>query len=276
MAKEKAGSVCDLAAVKGGQPGPMFDKAIAEFGGMKSFVPKNSTVVVKPNIGWDVGPSRAANTHPGLVKHIVQQCLGAGAKKVYVFDNPCDEWTRTYKNSGIEYAVKDAGGAMIPGHAERYFHDVTVPMGRRLSRAKVHEQILEADVFINVPVLKHHSSARLTIGMKNHMGIVWDRGYWHRNDLHQCIADFASFKKPTLTVVDAYNVMMKDGPRGVSERDVVTMKSLIMSKDPVAADAAAALMFGEKPGDIPYIRRAADMGLGTLALDTLTIRRIKM
>jgi uncharacterized protein (DUF362 family) len=165
---------------------------------------------------------------------------------------------------------------MIPGSAERYFHDVAIGKGKKLRNAKVHEQILEADVFINVPVLKHHSSARLTIGMKNHMGIVWDRGYWHRHDLHQCIADFATFKKPSLTVVDAYNVLKKDGPRGVSTADVVNLKSLIMARDPVAADTAAAMLFGENPSDIAHIKRAADLGVGTMNLDKLSIKRIKL
>ncbi len=271
-----AGTSYDLIAVKGGEPSVMFDKAMAEWGGMNALVQKNSTVVIKPNIGWDVGPERVGNTHPELVKQIVRHCVSAGAKNVYVFDNPCDEWTRTYKTSGIEQAVKDAGGTMIPGNAERYFHAVSIPNGKRLTKAKVHEQILSADVFINVPVLKSHSSAKLTIGMKNHMGTVWDRGFWHRNDLHQCIADFATFKRPTLTVVDAYNVMMKNGPRGISTSDVMTMKSLIISKDPVAADAAASLMFGLAPSDIPYIKTAAAMGVGKMNLDSLSIKRIKL
>lgn len=266
----------DLVAVKGGEPPDMFDKAMAEMGGISSLVSKNSTVVVKPNIGWDAGPERAANTHPALVKQIIRQCLSAGAKKVYVFDNTCDIWSRTYKSSGIEQAVKDAGGTMIPANSERYFQKVTVDKGQNLAQAQVHEKILEADVFINVPVLKHHSSAKLTIGMKNHMGIVWDRGYWHRNDLHQCIADFATYKKPSLTVVDAYNVLMNHGPRGVSEKDVVKMKALIVSKDPVAADAAAAKMFGMEPSDIGYIQKAANMGVGKMDLSSLNIKRIKL
>ncbi|MBU1172388.1 MAG: DUF362 domain-containing protein [Proteobacteria bacterium] len=276
FAEEKKQKPYDLVAVKGGEPAALFDSAISALGGMVAFVPKNSTVVVKPNIGWDADPRRAANTHPELVKQIIRHCLSAGAKKVYVFDNTCDIWTRTYKNSGIEYAVNDAGGTMIPANTERYFHPVTVDKGKRLNQAKVHEQVLEADVFINVPVLKHHSSAKLTIGMKNHMGIVWDRGYWHRNDLNQCIADFATFKKPDLTVVDAYNVLMKHGPRGVSEKDVVTMKSLIISLDPVAADAAAAKMFGMEPSDLSYISMAAAMGVGNMDLTKASIKRIKL
>ena len=116
----------------------------------------------------------------------------------------------------------------------------------------------------------------VTIGMKNLMGIVWDRWYWHRNDLHQCIADFVSYRKPTLTVVDAYNVMKQNGPRGVSVGDVVNMKSLIVSSDPVAADAAAALIFGIQPSDVRHIQLAADMGLGRINLKELAIDRVKM
>jgi uncharacterized protein (DUF362 family) len=266
----------DLVAVKGGEPDVMFDKAIASLGGIGEFVPKGSKVLVKPNIGWDVTPDRAGNTHPRLVARIVEQCLSAGAKQVSVFDHTCDPWAQCYRNSGIERAVKDAGGRIVSGDSEGYYQKVAVPNGKRLTEAKVHELFLDADVFINVPILKHHSSSMLTIGMKNLMGVVWDRGFWHRNDLHQCIADFASYRKPTLTVVDAYNVMKQNGPRGVSAGDVVAMKSLIISRDLVAADAAAAKLFGAEPGDIPYIQLAAEMNLGRLDLNALSINRIKL
>ena len=266
----------DLVAVKGGEPDLMFDKAIASLGGMESFVPRGSRVVVKPNIGWDVPPERGGNTHPKLVSRIIGHCLQAGAKEVSVFDHTCDSWARCYRNSGIERAVKDAGAKIVPGNNEGYYQRVSVPEGKRLTETKVHELILESDVFINVPVLKHHSSSMVTIGMKNLMGIVWDRWYWHRNDLHQCIADFLSYRKPTLTVVDAYNVMKKNGPRGVSVGDVAILKSLIVSTDPVAADGAAAMIFGAQPADIRHIQLAADMGLGNIDLKGLAINRIKV
>lgn len=260
-----------LAAIKGAEPDVMFDEAIKALGGIRNFVKPNQTVVVKPNIGWDVSPERAGNTNPLLVNRIIRQCFDAGAKKVYVFDHTCDSWTRCYSNSGIEKAVKEAKGTVVSGDSESYYQDVTVKRGRKLKKAKVHELILESDVFINVPVLKNHGSAELTIGMKNLMGIVWDRGYWHRNDLHQCIADFATFRKPDLTVVDAYNVMKRNGPRGVSKADLVTMKSLIVSPDIVAADAAAAKLFGKEPSDIGYIKIANDLKAGTMQLENLTI-----
>ena len=131
-------------------------------------------------------------------------------------------------------------------------------------------------MFINVPVLKHHSSTMLTVGMKNMMGVVWDRGYWHRNDLHQCIADFMTFRRPALTVVDAYLVMKQNGPRGLSAGDVALMQSLIVSTDPVAADAAAAKLFGVEPADIRHIQLAAEMNIGRMDLSTLSIDRIKL
>ena len=266
----------DLVAVKGGEPEIMFDKAIASMGGMEKFVPRGSKVLVKPNIGWDVTPERAGNTHPKLVARIIEHSLKAGAKQVSVFDHTCDQWKRCYRNSGIEAAVKDAGGKIASGDSEGYYQNISIPMGQRLTEAKVHELFLDADVFINAPILKHHTSSMLTIGMKNLMGVVWDRWYWHRNDLHQCIADFASYRRPTLTVVDAYNVMKRNGPRGVSLGDVVPMRSQIVSTDLVAADAAAAMLFGAEPSDIRHIQLASQMNLGQIDLKALSINRIKL
>ena len=266
----------DLVAVRGGEPDLMFDKAIASLGGMQTFVPRGSRVLVKPNIGWDVPPERAGNTHPGLVGHIVALCLASGAREVQVFDHTCDNWRRCYRNSGIEGAVTAAGGKMVSGDSEGYYKAVAVPRGLRLKEAKVHQALLNADVFINVPVLKHHSSSMVTIGMKNLMGVVWDRWYWHRNDLHQCIADFASFRRPDLTVVDAYNVMKRNGPRGVSPSDVVAMKAQVVWTDPVAADAVGAKLFGEEPADIRHIVIASRLNLGRMDLGKLSINRIKI
>ena len=266
----------DLVAVKGGEPDAMFDKAIASMGGMKSFVKKGQIVCVKPNIGWDSTPEMAANTNPLLIKQIIKHCFEAGAKDVYVFDHTCDNWNRCYSNSGIERAVKDAGGKIVSGASESYYQDVTVKSGKKLKDAKVHEVLLSSDVFINVPILKQHGGGRITVGMKNLMGVVWNRGQWHKNDLHQCIADFSTYRKPDLIVVDAYNVMMRNGPRGGSLEDIVTMKSQLLSTDVVAADAAAAKLFGMNPDNVPYINYADEMKIGTKDLSKLNINRIKM
>lgn len=268
--------VFDLVAVKGTNPSDMFDEGINSIGGMSEFVKPGQTVVVKPNIGWDASPERAANTNPELIGRIIKRCYEAGAKSVSVFDNTCDEWKKCYANSGIEEEVNKAGGTIIPGNSESYYEDVRVAEGKSLTETKVHELIINSDVFINVPVLKSHSSAKLTIGMKNLMGVVWDRRWWHKNDLHQCIADYTTYRKPDLNIIDAYRVMKRNGPRGVSTEDVIMLDSLIISKDIVAADAAATKIFGLEPEDIPYIVIADEMGIGTMDLSKLNIKRIKM
>jgi uncharacterized protein (DUF362 family) len=266
----------DLVAVKNGEPAAMFDRGIEELGGMKAFVKPGQKVLVKPNIGWDVPPERGGNTNPALVARIVEQALAAGAKEVYVFDHSCEDGRRCYKTSGIEAAAQTAGAKVAPAYMEGSYQRVDVANGEELIYAKVHECLLQADVLINVPVLKHHSSSMLTIGMKNLMGVVWDRGFWHSHSLMQCIADMATYRKPALTVVDAYRVMKRNGPRGISESDVVTMKTQLLSTDLVAADAAAAKLFGTEPKDVPFIVKAAQAGLGSMDLAALDIRRITL
>lgn len=264
----------DLVAIKGGEPEVMFDNGIKAFGGMNRFVKKGQTVAIKPNIGWNRTVEYGANTNPKLIKRIIEHCKDAGAKKIYVFDHSCDHWEYTYKNSGIEKAAKEAGATVVPANSESYYQSVKISKGKILKNAKVHELIMGSDVFINVPILKSHGSARLTIAMKNLMGAVWDRGYYHSNGLHQCIADFCSFRKPDLNIVDAYYVLLRNGPRGRSTDDVAIMKYQIISKDIVAADAASAKIFGLSPDDISHIKIANNMGVGNMNLDQLNIKRL--
>ena len=266
----------DLVAVKGDDPASMFDKGIESIGGMSKFVKEGQSVVVKPNIGWDAVPERAANTNPELIARIIERCYEAGASSVNVFDNTCDEWKKCYANSGIEKEVLDNRAEIVPGNSESYYRDVEISGGKSLTNTKVHQLILDSDVFINVPVLKSHSSAKLTIAMKNLMGVVWDRRWWHKNDLHQCIADYATFRNPDLNIVDAYRVMKRNGPRGVSTEDVIMLNSMVISRDIVAADAAATKLFGYEPEDIPYIAIADEMGIGNKKLSELNIKRMKM
>ena len=264
----------DLVAIKGGMPDIMFDQGIKMFGGMNKIIKKGQTVVVKPNIGWNRSPEYGANTNPKLIQRIIEHCYDAGAKKVYVFDHSCDFWEYTYKNSGIESATKNANAIVVPADSEGHYQSVSVGAGKTLKKTKVHEIMLEADILINVPVLKSHGGARLTIAMKNLMGVVWDRGYYHSMGLQQCIADFCSYRKPDLNIVDAYNVMLRNGPRGRSIEDVVNMKYQLISTDIVAVDAAASKIFGLEPDDIPHIKIGNDMKLGTMNLDKLNIKRM--
>ncbi len=267
----------DMVALMGGSAEAMFDLGIQELGGMGTFVRKGQKVLIKPNIGWDVIPELAANTNPLLVKRIIEHCFKAGASDVYIFDHTCDNWVNCYRNSGIEKAARSAGAKVVPAASENYYQNISIPGGVSLKSAKVHEILLEADVFINVPVLKDHNSTRMTACLKNMMGVIWDRGYWHSNNLNQCIADYALFeKRPALNVIDCYNVMVKHGPQGISKEDIVQMKSQIITTDWVAGDTAAAKMLNLEPERIEYIPIAYKMGLGNMKLETLNIKRIKM
>jgi len=271
----------DLVAVMGGEPSVMLARAIKELGGIGHFVKRGQKVVIKPNIGWDRTPELAANTNPELVGTLVKMCLGAGASQVIVFDHTCHDWKKSYTNSGIEKAVTVAGGKMVPGNDESYYREVDIPNGVNLKTAKIHKSLLECDVWFNVPILKHHGGAKNTISMKNLMGIVWDRKFFHSNDLHQCIADIATFhKKPALNIVDAYRIMKSNGPQGKSLTDVVKLKSLLVSPDFVAVDTASMKLFSQvQPTDmkdVRYIALAEKNKVGTQNLDKLNVKRIKL
>ncbi len=271
----------DLVAVMGGEPVAMFEKALQQLGGIGQFVKRGQKIVVKPNIGWDRGPEIAANTNPQLVAAIVRKCLQAGASRVTVFDNSCDNWQKCYSSSGIAEAAKKAGAIVVPANSEVYFKEVSLPKGVSLKSAKIHEALIEADAWINVPVLKNHGGAKITCCMKNYMGIVWDRRYFHRNDLPQCIADVCTWtKKPVLNIVDAYRVMHQNGPQGRSASDVSVLKTLIASRDIVAADSAAISFFNQVQtmpmSSVGYIAKAEAHGLGTSNLQKLNIARIRL
>ena len=271
----------DLVAIMGGEPEAMFKKAIAEMGGMGKFVKSGYKVVVKPNIGWDKTPELAATTNPKLVEEIVRQCFVSGAKEVTVFDNTCDDWKKCYENSGIESSAKKAGAKVVPANEKSYYREVALPKGKKLKDARVHEAILDCDVWINVPILKHHGGANMSIAMKNLMGIVWDRKIFHISNLQQCIADVCTLdKKPILNVVDAYRVLKTNGPRGKSKEDVVTAKGLFISQDMVAVDTAATKFFNqirEMPlEDVKYLEQGQDLKIGTMNIDNLNVKRLKM
>jgi uncharacterized protein (DUF362 family) len=271
----------DLVAVMGGTPEDMFRRAIGEMGGMAKYVKRGNKVTIKPNIGWDRTPELAANTNPGLITEMVKQCLQAGASEVLVFDHTCDDWRRCYKNSGIEDAVKAAGGKIVPAHEESYYRDIDLPNGVNLKKAKVHQAILDSDVWFNVPVLKNHGGAKMSVSMKNLMGIVWDRRFFHSHDLQQCIADINTLaKKPALCIVDAYRVMKSNGPQGRSESDVTLAKGLFLSGDPVAVDTASVKFFNQISAmdieSVQHIGKAEALKLGTTHLEKLNVKRIKV
>ncbi len=263
-----------LVAVRNGDPITMFRKGIEALGGMKAFVKPGQRVVVKPNIAWDKVPEEGANTSPQLVGEIVRQAVAAGASDVIVFDHTCNNWKSSYKNSGIEAAVEEAGGKLVPGNDEADYVERTCEAAVSMKKAKIHKALLAADVVINVPILKNHGGAKMTAAMKNWMGVVWDRQFMHKNNLPQCIADSILYRKPDLTIIDAYRVMIANGPRGVSLADVTERKYQILSRDIVAADAMALKVIEYEPDKVPYIAMGEKLGLGIADPTKINLKRI--
>jgi uncharacterized protein (DUF362 family) len=273
-AEPTASSLPDLVVARGAEPEELVRQALAALGGMERFVPRDSRVIVKPNICVAYHTYEyAATTNPWVVGALVKLALEAGAKSVQVLDYPFGGSPQeAYAISGIAEQVAAAGGEMVTMPGFKYA-TVKIPQGVDLKKTEAFEDALKADVLIDVPIAKHHGSARLTLGMKNLMGLIQDRGAIHRN-LGQRIADLASLFRPTLTVVDAVRILMNNGPTGGNLDDVKKLDTVIASSDIVAADSYATSLFGLTPQDIAYISAAATMGLGRSDLPNLKIEEI--
>ena len=250
-------------------------------GGMEKFVKKGNTVAVKPNIAWDGSPETANNTNPILVAAIVELALQAGAKTVKVFDRPCHNARITYQNSGIAEAARNAGAEVIFAEDANRYKPVNIPDGKELKNWTVFEEILSADVFINVPVAKHHGTTRLTLGIKNLMGVMGgNRGEIHRGDIHQKLADYHTIVKPHLTIIDAIRILIQGGPFSRGTTWVRKPGKIFASTDTVAADACATTVFKKysgweniKPEDIGHIKKASEMKLGEHNLKHIELKK---
>jgi uncharacterized protein (DUF362 family) len=243
---------------------------IEALGGMKRFVKSGDTVVVKPNIGWDRRPEYAANTHPLVVRAIVEEALKAGAKRVKVFDNPCNEPRRTYENSGIPAALKGIENVEVKQMEDERYRKVQL-QGLSLREWELYGEATSADVFINVPIAKHHGLTRLTLANKNIMGIMGgNRGYIHR-DIENALADVNAVVRSHLTVIDATRILTNHGPSGGNIKDVKILNRVIASTDIVAADAYATTFFGLLPRDIAITLNAFKRGLGEIDLNKIKI-----
>ena len=269
-------SIPDLVVARGGEPEALVRQALAAIGGLERFVPRGANVILKPNICVAYPYQYAATTNPWVVGTLVKMSFEAGAKSVRVMDYPFGSTPEGgYKTSGIREQVELAGGEMAYMTPVFKYVNTPIPNGVDLKQVEVYEDILKADVLINVPIAKDHSSTRLTLGMKNLMGVILDRDAMHVN-LGQRIADLNSLIRPQLTVVDAVRILVKDGPTGGWDLNNVKKKNtVIVSPDIVAADSYATSLFENiQPADIEYIAKGAAMGLGRMDLNNLMIKEI--
>jgi uncharacterized protein (DUF362 family) len=266
----------DLVVARGaGKSASFITKAAVDaFGGMKRFISRGDVVVIKPNIGWDRTPEQAANTNPEVVAAIVKLCFEAGAKKVKVFDRSVNDPRRCYKQSGIADAVSSLG-AEVSFVDDRRFKDVSIK-GQVLTSWPLYTDVLEADKLINIPVAKHHGLAKLTMSMKNWMGIMGgQRGRIHQK-IGESLADICLVVKPTLTVLDSIRVLTTNGPQGGSPADVKRLDTVIVGIDQVGIDSYGATLFGMKGSDLSYVKAGAAAGLGVMDLSRLKIKKLNV
>jgi len=261
----------DLGVGLGDSPKAITKAALDALGGMGKFVGRGDVVLIKPNIGWDRTPELAACTNPEVVASLIEMCQNAGAKKVIVMDNSINEAKRCYIRSGIKAAAEAAGASVLYTNDQ---HLKKMPIkGEWIKDWEVYSDFLEADVFINAPIAKHHSLSRVTLGMKNLLGAVGGP----RNQMHQGIdrvlVDLAGFFKPKLTVLDAYRMLTRNGPQGGRPSDTKLLKTVVAGRDIVAVDAMGATFFEIPPRELPFLKIAADRGLGRFDLEKLKIEK---
>lgn len=265
----------DMAVIQGGEPRQLVQRALQELGGIQRFISRGDIVVVKPNIGWDRTPEQAANTNPELVAEVVRQCFSAGAKKVVVTDVSCNDPRRCFQRSGIAEAARAEGAkVLLPDPAK--FKQVDLG-GDLLQDWPVFQPFLDADKIINLPIAKHHSLTGTTLGMKNWYGILGGQRHRLHQKIHESLVDLADFVRPTLTLIDSYRVLLRNGPTGGNLEDVLLKKTLVGGTDPVALDAYVAKAYWNlDPPALPYLKMAVDRGLGSLQFDKLRTQVISL
>ncbi|MCK4548196.1 MAG: DUF362 domain-containing protein [Candidatus Eisenbacteria sp.] len=257
----------DLAIARGPSPADNALAAVDALGGFRKFVKKGDRVVIKPNPIGSSPPEMAVNTHPDMVEAVVRECYRAGAAEVLAVSN---DQRNSIEGNGTLAAVERAGGKFKVLNDVSMYREVVIPRGRVLRRDLFAIDVLEADVFINMPIAKHHAGARVTFSMKNLMGINWDRIFYHRSDLQRCIAEAATAIKHSLIIMDANHVLLTNGPAGPGR--VLDPQRVIAGVNPVAVDAATLQFFRQKPEDIGHIRIAHELGVGEMDVDKLKVK----
>jgi len=264
----------DLAVVQGSSPEKIVRTAVDALGGIKRFISRGDVVVVKPNIGWDRVPEQAGNTNPEVVAAVVRLCYEAGAKKVKVFDRPVNDPRRCYVQSGIEASAREAE-AEVSFMDDRKFKDMAIN-GLALKTWPLYSEIFEADKVINVPIAKHHGLAKLTLSMKNWMGMMGGSRRMIHQKLDASLVDLAMKAKPCLTILDAVRILTDNGPQGGDLKDVKKLDTVIAGVDQVAIDAYGATLFGMKGSDLGYVRLAAEHKFGIMDLNKLNIKKLQV
>ncbi len=263
-------TVSELVVAQGNDPKSLIQNGLKAFGGIGKIVKKGNIVVIKPNFSVIRSPEEAATTNPELVAAVVKECLKAGAKEVKVIDFPFMSPICLTK-SGIQDAVKKAGGKAYCINEEKFYKEVNMG-GNVLKNTLYSKDVLDADVLINMPILKHHNVTKVTMGLKNMMGLVWDREHFHSSDLEQGIAELTAYRIPDLIIMDAIRGITENGPIGPGA--IKEWNQVIFGVDPVAVDSYAANLFELNPMDIRCLSIAYSLGLGQIDLKKIKVQKV--
>ncbi len=280
---QESNSEPDLIVVKSDSPGKATIDAINALGGIEKFIKSGDSVVIKPNIAFPNPPDWGSTTNPEVVITVAKLCLDAGARSILIIDHPMAKPEQCLIRTGINDAVNKIASDKIKVSMEmeqRSYTEVKLEKAKALEKTDVHRSILKADVFINIPVAKSHSATIVSFGMKNLMGLIWDRGYLHQKiDLHQGIADLSTFIKPSLIIMDASKALITRGPEGPGRTE--KLNTIISGIDPVAVDAYTLTLSSwngrkYKPDDVKHISSAYEMKLGEMDIEKLSIKQIQI
>jgi uncharacterized protein (DUF362 family) len=268
----------DLSVVRGANNYDSTIHAVDLLGGMKRFVPRGSKVGLLVNSKFD---KRGTYVKPEIALAVIAMCHEAGAKEIVSLDDASGSyWDKASKTEYLEDLVESL---REPEHIE-----VTVDGGVALKEADIARELLECDVFINVPVVKHHEGTRFTCTLKNlmgattsstnrffHMGSGVGSGYYGDVDfLSQCIADVALLKKPDLCIVDATEFITTNGPYGPGK--ISRPQKVLASSDGVALDSYCARFVGLTGEAILMVRKAHEHGLGEIDVGQLAVKEVQI
>jgi uncharacterized protein (DUF362 family) len=268
---EQAGK---MAIATGADRAKTIRRALDALGGIGKFVGRGDRVVLKVNAGFATPPMLSATSHPDLVAEVVQLCIAAGASAVMVMDNPVNDPVSSFDLSGIARAARAAGAAVVLPHAN-LFRPVTLSGGTLIREWPLLSLPLEgATRLIALAPVKNHNRAGATMILKNWYGLLGGRRNVFHQNINDIVKELAMLVKPTLAILDGTTTMITNGPTGGSLSDLKQTNTMIVSTDPVAADAFGATLLGMKADDLPYITKAAATGAGTANYELLNPIRV--
>jgi uncharacterized protein (DUF362 family) len=264
-----------VVVVRGTDVRKMLMSALSVFKGLEPLV-KGKKVILKPNMSFKNPSSWGNNTNPEVAAALAALIQEAGAASCTAVDHTMGQGGQSIVTCGVGPALEKIKGVkVVSAHQRADYVKKRVPKGKQLKTIEIPKVVAEAEVLINVPVAKQHAATKASFGLKNLMGLIWDRRHMHEMiNLHQGIADLATVLNPGLTIIDATRVMTTSGPQGPGK--VETLNTIVVSTDPVAADAVALglTQWGSQnltPKDVDHIPAAALLGLGEADLAKIKI-----